>query len=133
MLIKVTMNDNDYTNIIENYFKQFIINYYYYIDREYKEDAQKWVPMKISMEEMLQKAMYKQKYMVEEDYKEFKDYIKQGLTAFIYNNMEPALAEEIIYTHLQVDFVDAIYDKDIVAGNDEVVIYVLQTGKYINY
>lgn len=133
MLIKVTMNDNDYTNIIENYFKQFIINYYYYIDREYKEDAQKWVPMKISMEEMLQKAMYKQKDMMEEDYKEFKDYIKQGLTAFIYNNMEPVLAEEIIYAHLQVDFIDAIYDKDIIAGNDEVVIYVLQTGKYINY
>lgn len=133
MLIKVTMNDNDYTGIIEKYFKQFIINYYYYIDREYKEDAQKWVPMKIGMEEMLQKAMYKQKAMIEEDYKTFKDYIKQGLAAFIYDNMDTVLAEEIIYAHLQVDFTDAIYDKDIIAGNDEVVVYVLQTGKYINY
>ncbi len=133
MLIKVTMNDNDYTNIIENYFKQFIINYYYYIDKEYKSDVQKWVPMKISMEDMLQKAMYKQKEMTEEDYKEFKDYIRTGLSAYIYDNMETVLAEEIIYAHLQVDFVDAIYDKDIVAGNDEVVVYVLQTGKYINY
>ena len=133
MLIKVTMNDNDYTGIIEKYFKQFIINYYYYIDREYKEDAQKWVPMKIGMEEMLQKAMYKQKDMIKENYKTFKDYIKQGLAAFIYDNMDTVLAEEIIYAHLQVDFTDAIYDKDIIAGNDEVVVYVLQTGKYINY
>ena len=40
MLIKVTIGNNDYTNYIEKYFKQFIINYYYYINREYKEDAQ---------------------------------------------------------------------------------------------
>lgn len=133
MLIKVTMNDNDYTNIIENYFKQFIINYYYYIDKEYKSDVQKWVPMKISMEDMLQKAMYKQKEMTEEDYKEFKDYIRTGLSAYIYDKSGTTYGEELIYANLQIDFVDAIYDKDIITGNDEVVVYVLQIGKYINY
>ena len=42
-------------------------------------------------------------------------------------------SEKSIYNDLQIDFVDAIYDKDIIKGNDEVVVYVLQTGKYINY
>lgn len=133
MLIKITLNDNDYTGIIENYLKRFIINYYYYIDREYKEDVQKWVPMKISMENMLQKAMYKQKEMIEEDYKEFKDYIRTGLAAYIYDKSRTTYSEELIYADLQIDFVDVIYDKDIIKGNDEVVVYVLQTGKYINY
>lgn len=34
MLIKVTMNNNDYTGIIENYFKRFIIDYYYHLHKE---------------------------------------------------------------------------------------------------
>lgn len=133
MLIKATMNDNDFTHYIEKYFKQFIINYYYYIDREYKDDAQKWVPLKISMENKLQKAMYKQSKMDKNDYQIFKQYIRQGLAAYIYDKSGTTYNEELIYADLQIDFVDAIYDKDIVMGNDEVVIYVLQTGKYINY
>ena len=133
MLIKVTIGNNDYTNYIEKYFKQFIINYYYYIDREYKENAQRWVPIKISMEDMLQKAMYKQKDITKEDYKTFKDYIRQGLAAYIYDKSGTTYGEELIYANLQIDFVDAIYDKDIITGNDEVVVYVLQIGKYINY
>ena len=71
MLIKVTMNNNDYTGIIENYFKRFIINYYYHLHKEYDNDAEKYVPLKINMEDILQKAIYKQKEMNENDYKIF--------------------------------------------------------------
>ena len=133
MLIKVTMNDNDYTGIIENYFKRFIINYYYHLHKEYDNDAEKYVPLKINMEDILQKAMYKQKEMSENDYKIFETYIREGLVDFIYDSVRQPLAEEIIDVRLKIDFVDAIYDKDILSGNDEVVVYVLQTGKYINY
>lgn len=133
MLIKVTMNDNDYTGIIENYFKRFIINYYYHLHKEYDNDAEKYVPLKINMEDILQKAMYKQKEMSENDYKIFETYIREGLVDFIYDSVRQPLAEEIIDAKLKIDFVDAIYDKDILSGNDEVVVYVLQTGKFINY
>lgn len=133
MLIKVTMNNNDYTGIIENYFKRFIINYYYHLHKEYDNDAEKYVPLKINMEDILQKAIYKQKEMNENDYKIFETYIREGLVDFIYDSVSQPLAEEIIEANLKIEFVDAIYDKDIINGNDEVVVYVLQTGKFINY
>lgn len=133
MLIKVTMNNNDYTGIIENYFKRFIINYYYHLHKEYDNDAEKYVPLKINMEDILQKAIYKQKEMNENNYKIFETYIREGLVDFIYDSVSQPLAEEIIDANLKIEFVDAIYDKDIINGNDEVVVYVLQTGKFINY
>lgn len=133
MLIKVTMNNNDYTGIIENYFKRFIINYYYHLHKEYDNDAEKYVPLKINMEDILQKAIYKQKEINENDYKIFETYIREGLVDFIYDSVSQPLAEEIIDANLKIEFVDAIYDKDIINGNDEVVVYVLQTGKFINY
>lgn len=133
MLIKVTMNDNDYTGIIENYFKRFIINYYYYLHKEYDNDAEKYVPLKINMEDILQKAMYEQKKMDKNDYKIFETYIRQGLVDFIYDSVRQPLAEEIIDASLKIEFVEAVYDKDIINGNDEVVIFVLQTHKFINY
>lgn len=133
MLIKVTMNDNDYTGIIENYFKRFIINYYYHLHKEYDNDAEKYVPLKINMEDILQKAMYEQKKMDKNDYKIFETYIRQGLVDFIYDSVRQPLAEEIIDASLKIEFVEAVYDKDIINGNDEVVIFVLQTHKFINY
>lgn len=133
MLIKVTMNNNDYTGIIENYFKRFIIDYYYHLHKEYDNDAEKYVPLKINMEDILQKAMYKQKEMSENDYKIFETYIREGLVDFIYDSVRQPLAEEIIDANLKIEFVDAIYDKDILSGNDEVVVYALQIYKFINY
>ena len=133
MLIKVTMNDNDYTDIIEKYFKRFIINYYYHLHKEYDNNVEKYVSLKIDMEDILQKAVYKQKEMNENDYKIFETYIREGLVDFIYDNVSQPLAEEIIDASLKIEFIEAIYDKDIINGNDEVVVYVLQTGKYINY
>ena len=133
MLIKVTMNDNDYTDIIEKYFKRFIINYYYHLHKEYDNDVEKYVSLKIDMEDMLKKAIYKQKEMNENDYKIFETYIREGLVDFIYDNISQPLAEEIIDASLKIEFIEAIYDKDIMNGNDEVVIYVLQTHKFINY
>ena len=133
MLIKVTMNDNDYTGIIENYFQRFIINYYHHLHKEYDNNVEKYVSLKIDMEDILQKAMYKQKEMNENDYKIFETYIREGLVDFIYDNISQPLAEEIIDASLKIEFIEAIYDKDIISGNDEVVVYVLQTGKYINY
>lgn len=85
------------------------------------------------MEDILQKAIYKQKEMNENDYKIFETYIREGLVDFIYDSVSQPLAEEIIDANLKIEFVDAIYDKDIINGNDEVVVYVLQTGKFINY
>ena len=133
MLIKVTMKDNDYTGIIENYFKKFIINYYYHLHKEYDNNVEKYVSLKIDMEDILKKAIYKQKEMNENDYKIFETYIREGLVDFIYDNISQPLAEEIIDASLKIEFIEAIYDKDIISGNDEVVVYVLQTGKYINY
>lgn len=133
MLIKVTMKDNDYTGIIENYFKKFIINYYYHLHKEYDNNVEKYVSLKIDMEDILKKAIYKQKEMNENDYKIFETYIREGLVDFIYDSIRQPLAEEIIDASLKIEFIEAIYDKDIINGNDEVVVYVLQTGKYINY
>ena len=133
MLIKVTMKDNDYTGIIENYFKKFIINYYYHLHKEYDNNVEKYVSLKIDMEDILKKAIYKQKEMNENDYKIFETYIREGLVDFIYDSIRQPLAEEIIDASLKIEFIEAIYDKDITNGNDEVVVYVLQTGKYINY
>ena len=133
MLIKVTMKDNDYTGIIENYFKKFIINYYYHLHKEYDNNVEKYVSLKIDMEDILKKAIYKQKEMNENDYKIFETYIREGLVDFIYDSLSQPLAEEIIDASLKIEFIEAIYDKDITNGNDEVVVYVLQTGKYINY
>ena len=133
MLIKVTMMDNDYTGIIENYFKKFIINYYYHLHKEYDNNVEKYVSLKIDMEDILKKAIYKQKEMNENNYKIFETYIREGLVDFIYDSIRQPLAEEIIDASLKIEFIEAIYDKDITNGNDEVVVYVLQTGKYINY
>ena len=133
MLIKVTMNDNDYTGIIENYFERFIINYYHHLHKEYDNNVEKYISLKIDMEDILKKAIYKQKEMNENDYKIFETYIREGLVDFIYDNISQPLAEEIIDASLKIEFIEAIYDKDITNGNDEVVVYVLQTGKYINY
>lgn len=136
MIIKVTLNDNDFTQFIEQYFKQFSFNnYYYYINREYKSDAQKWVPLHIQMENKMQKAFYKQNEMDKNDYTIFKQYIRQGLAAYIYDNISSITnyPEKSIYNDLQIDFVDAIYDKDILNGNGEVVFYILQEHKYVTY
>lgn len=136
MIIKVTLNDNDFTQFIESYFKRFAFdNYYYYINKVYKNDTQKWVSLHIDMENKMQKAFYKQNEMDKNDYTIFKQYIRQGLAAYIYDNISSITnySEKSIYNDLQIDFVDAIYDKDILNGNGEVVFYILQQHKYVTY
>lgn len=138
MIIKVTLNDNDFTHFIEQYFKCFTFDtYYYYIDREYKSNAQDWVPLKVAMEDMLNKAFYNQDKLDKNEYQIFKQYIRQGLAAYIYDkcsiDTQVNFDESFIYNNLQIDFVDAIYDKDILNGNGEVVFYILQQHKYLTY
>lgn len=133
MIIKVTLKDNDFTQFIESYFKRFAFdNYYYYINKQYKNDVRQWVSLHVDMENKLNKAFYKQNKMDKNDYQIFKAYIRLSLASYIYDKInQKQYTQESIYEDLQIEFVDAIYDKEIINGNDEIVFYILQQHKCI--
>lgn len=133
MIIKVTLKDNDFTQFIESYFKRFAFdNYYYYINKQYKNDVRQWVSLHVDMENKLNKAFYKQNKMDKNDYQIFKAYIRLSLVSYIYDKInQKQYTQESIYEDLQIEFVDAIYDKEIINGNDEIVFYILQQHKCI--
>ena len=133
MIIKVTLNDNDYTSFIESYFEMFAFkNYYYEINRNYRDSEnpdilRQYVNKKIEAEELLKKAFYKEHEMTESDKSIFIDIIKNSLSYYIFDKTDakyiPKLKGEI-----EVELLEVTGNKDM---NGEVVFYFLQQGKYI--
>lgn len=133
MIIKVTLNDNDYTSFIESYFEMFAFkNYYYEINRNYHDSEnpeilKQYVGRRVEAEDLLKKAFYKEHEMTESDKSIFIDIIKNSLTFYICDRIHVEDMFEL-KDSMVVELLEVTGNKDM---NGEVVFYFLQQGKYI--
>ena len=125
MIIKTTFNDNDFTNILEKYWDRFMFDNYYKAVEDI-EDLRLYRDLKIDMEELLQKAVYKEADLTAKEESQFEDYIKQSILAFIKKRYPSNL--DYLKDQLYVNIRLTVKDKD---ENGEVVYYFLKHQKYI--
>lgn len=125
MIIKTTFNDNDFTNILEKYWDRFMFDNYYKAVEDI-EDLRLYRDLKIDMEELLQKAVYKEADLTAKEESQFEDYIKQSILAFVKKRYPSNL--DYLKDQLYVNIRLTVKDKD---ENGEVVYYFLKHQKYI--
>lgn len=133
MIIKLTLNDNDFTEYIESFLKRFKFQNYYIALEQYdsdnEEDVKAYVKQQTDMEHLLDKIHYKEYQLTKFDIKQFEKYVKEALAYYLYKH----------HTLLSNDLED--YNKWVKVKclksmnnkwhNDEVVYYFLQQDKYI--
>ena len=127
MIIKATVNDNDYTGALRLFFQRFKLdNLYHYIRTKYRGNVDEYVPRKIEAEDLLQKAMYKESEMTEADKSVFIDIIRNSLNTFLeYNNMKVDIDD------IKITFEENVTNADVLNSNGEVVFYFLQQGEMV--
>lgn len=125
MIIRATFNDNDYTDVLTEYFDRFMFDHYYYGINDI-EDPKEFKEKRIQAEEILEKAVYKPNELTDEEKKIFINRIVEGLKITVtkyYGGYLKHLIENI-----DVKIVDSVADKD---ENGEVVYYFLSKQLYI--
>lgn len=90
MIIKLTLNDNDYTGYIEKFLERFKFQNYYIVLKEYdkdnEEDIKAYVEGHVKREELLDKVFYKEDELTKSDIKQFEEYIKEALAYYLYKH-----------------------------------------------
>lgn len=125
MIIKTTFNDNDFTNILENYWDRFMFDNYYKAVEDI-QDLGLYKELRIEMEELLKKAIYNEADLTAKEESQFEDYIKQSILAFVKKRYPSNL--DYLKDQLYVNIRLTVKDKD---ENGEVVYYFLKHQKYI--
>lgn len=125
MIIKTTFNDNDYTQVLENYWSKFFFcNYYKGTDKI--EDPKVYRDVRIDMEELLEKAIYHENEMTVAETSRFEKYIAQSILEYVKEFYEESY--KYLKDNLFVNIRLSITDK---SHNGEVVYYFLTTKQKI--
>lgn len=119
MIIRTTFNDNDYTDVLTEYWDEFMFNHYY-LGLDDIEDLKEYKDKRIQAEELLEKAVYKPNEMTEEELQLFKERIIDSIKVLVTKYYGGHLRD--LVKKIQVDIVPNIEDK---WENGEVVYYFL--------
>lgn len=131
MIIRTTFQDNDYKNILQNYWNHFWFkNYYCSLDelqhREDEESVREWVNKHTEMQDLLEKALYKESEMTVKELRRFENIIIESMTSYINKNYKKD--SNYLITNLKISTVDSIKDLD---ENGEVAYYLLKNKTLI--
>lgn len=119
MIIRTTFKDNDYTDVLEEYWSEFAFNHYY-LGIDDIEDLKEYRDKRVRAEELIEKAVYKPDEMTEDELKEFKDRIVESIKVLVTKYYGGHL--EHLSAKVYVDIVPNVEDK---WENGEVVYYFL--------
>lgn len=125
MIIKTTFSDNDYTQILEEYWDNFWFKNYYNVVKDI-EDPNKYKDIRIDMEELLEKVFYNEDTVTVKEMQRFENYIKESILLYIkeFHSDEYDYLKEQLFVNIRL----SIRDKN---ENGEVVYYFLKQKKYI--
>lgn len=125
MIIKTTFGDNDYTQILEEYWDNFWFKNYYNIVKDI-EDPKKYKDIRIDMEELLEKVFYNEDTVTVKEMQRFENYIKESILLYIkeFHSDKYDYLKEQLFVNIRL----SIRDKN---ENGEVVYYFLKQKKYI--
>lgn len=125
MIIKTTFNDNDYMELLENYWNGFWFKNYYRAVRKI-DDLKEYKDRNVEAEELLQKAVFNQNKMTMGEVGRFLDIIKESILDYIkefYSEQYEYLSKQL---KVMVRF--QITDKN---ENGEVLYYFLGIKKHL--
>lgn len=125
MIIRATFNDNDYTDILTEYFDRFIFDHYYYGLDDIK-DLKEYKDKRIQAEELIEKAVYEPEKMTEEEKKVFIDRVVDSIKVTVTKYYGGHLKD--LVNKIDVKIVSNVEDK---WENGEVVYYFLNIQKYL--
>ena len=142
MIIRTTFSDNDYTHLLEKYWDRFLFdNCYSALEELGKKDDEEsirlWVTKHKRIEELIEKSIYNEDKITDNDVKEFEDLIKESIIAYVdkvyidndvYSLSEYANIIEYLEKSISVKIKKQLKDTD---ENGEVVYYLLKAQKYI--
>lgn len=133
MIIKLTLNDNDYTGYIEKFLERFKFQNYYIVLKEYdkdnEEDIKAYVEGHVKREELLDKAFYKEDELTESDIKQFEEYIKEALAYYLYKHN--IMLSNDLEDYKKIVNVKCLKTMNNKWQNGEVVYYFLQQDSYL--
>ena len=133
MIIKLTLNDNDYTGYIEKFLERFKFQNYYIVLKEYdkdnEEDVKAYVEGHVKREELLDKVFYKEDELTESDIKQFEEYTKEALAYYLYKHN--IMLSNDLEDYKKIVNVKCLKTMNNKWQNGEVVYYFLQQDKYI--
>lgn len=133
MIIKLTLNDNDYTGYIEKFLDRFKFQNYYIVLKEYdkdnEEDIKAYVEGHVKREELLDKAFYKEDELTESDIKQFEEYIKEALAYYLYKHN--IMLSNDLEDYKKIVNVKCLKTMNNKWQNGEVVYYFLQQDSYL--
>lgn len=133
MIIKLTLNDNDYTGYIEKFLERFKFQNYYIVLKEYdkdnEEDIKAYVEGHVKREELLDKAFYKEDELTESDIKQFEEYIKEALAYYLYKHN--IMLSNDLEDYKKIVDVKCLKTMNNKWQNGEVVYYFLQQDSYL--
>lgn len=133
MIIKLTLNDNDYTGYIEKFLDRFKFQNYYIVLKEYdkdnEEDIKAYVEGHIKREELLDKVFYKEDELTESDIKQFEEYIKEALAYYLYKHN--IMLSNDLEDYKKIVNVKCLKTMNNKWQNGEVVYYFLQQDSYL--
>ena len=125
VIIRATFNDNDYTDILTEYFDRFIFDHYYYGLDDIK-DLKEYKDKRIQAEELIEKAVYEPEKMTEEEKKVFIDRVVDSIKVTVTKYYGGHLKD--LVNKIDVKIVSNVEDK---WENGEVVYYFLNIQKYL--
>lgn len=142
MIIRTTFSDNDYTHLLEKYWDRFLFdNCYSALEELGKKDDEEsirlWVAKHNRIEELIEKSIYNEDKITDNDVKEFEDLIKESIIAYVdkvyidndvYSLSEYANIIEYLEKSISVKIKKQLKDID---ENREVVYYLFKAQKYI--
>lgn len=133
MIIKLTLNDNDYTGYIEKFLDRFKFQNYYIVLKEYdkdnEEDIKAYVEGHVKREELLDKVFYKEDELTESDIKQFEEYIKDALAYYLYKHN--IMLSNDLEDYKKIVNVKCLKTMNNKWQNGEVVYYFLQQDSYL--
>lgn len=133
MIIKLTLNDNDYTGYIEKFLDRFKFQNYYIVLKEYdkdnEEDIKAYVEGHVKREELLDKVFYKEDELTESDIKQFEEYIKEALAYYLYKHN--IMLSNDLEDYKKIVNVKCLKTMNNKWQNGEVVYYFLQQDSYL--
>ena len=133
MIIKLTLNDNDYTGYIEKFLERFKFQNYYIVLKEYdkdnEEDIKAYVEGHVKREELLDKVFYKEDELTGSDIKQFEEYIKEALAYYLYKHN--IMLSNDLEDYKKIVNVKCLKTMNNKWQNGEVVYYFLQQDSYL--
>lgn len=133
MIIKLTLNDNDYTGYIEKFLDRFKFQNYYIVLKEYdkdnEEDIKAYVKGHVKREELLDKVFYKEDELTELDIQQFEEYIKEALAYYLYKHN--IMLSNDLEDYKKIVNVKCLKTMNNKWQNGEVVYYFLQQDSYL--